>query len=99
MRQKRKYEKKTGRLIHTIDLFKIVRLELVVEDDDTECCVYFSMMRLKGKQKGTYTPRLRDYWFPYRKDDSMAIEHFKKFAKAHQTTYERFLDKKKVKAA
>jgi hypothetical protein len=95
MTQKRKYEKKTGRLIHTIDVLKVIRFELILEDNETECCVYFSMLRTKGKLKGQYTPRLRDYWFPYRKDDDAAIQQFKKFVTAYHETWEQRLGKKK----
>lgn len=77
---KRKYEKKPVRTIHEINVAKVMRFELMIEDE-AECAVYFSMLRTKGKQKGTYTPRLYEYWFTYRGNDLEAIEHFKQYVK------------------
>lgn len=78
-KSKRKYEKKPTRTIHEITVAKVMRFQLVVEDEK-ECSVYFSMLRTKGAQKGTYTRGLYEYWYPYQGDEP-AIEHFKKYVK------------------
>lgn len=93
MRQKRKYDKNPRRPIHSVHIFKTIRLELMCEDNDSECCVYFSMLRTRGKQKGEYTARLRDYWYPYTTDED-AIRHFKKYVDSRKSNYERYLAKK-----
>lgn len=94
MTEKRKYEKKVGRLIHTITVLKVLRFQLVAEDNETECCVYFSVLYTKGKKKGQYTTPLRDYWFAYRNDED-AIQHFEKFVKARPHIWEQRLGKSK----